>query len=203
MRIVIKQITSSNEKKEYRNRLMAWLNRLLSKSGYYPLAAFVLMWPLFGIITAVLVLFGQQPDAAIRAFTDTSDWLFSQKVSPPPIVGIPAEYLCTAAARGHKRIVKPIRKGLRGKTEIIVNRQLCVANAFEELLQEKTPRFRRLVRRIYDAIGCPIARRIRTPLAADIAYIIIKPLEWIMTLILYIVEVKPENRIARQYLPNR
>lgn len=50
-------------------------------------------------------------------------------------------------------------------------------------------------------IGRPIAKHIRTPLAADIAYIAIKPLEWLLLAVLYLVEVKPEDRIARQYLP--
>ena len=35
----------------------------------------------------------------------------------------------------------------------MVNRQLCIANAFEDLIQEKTPRFHHFVRYIYDKYG--------------------------------------------------
>lgn len=186
--------------KIYNNRFMKWCSHMLEKSRSYPVAAFVVMVPLLALIMIVLTFFGQKPDSFITAFTDTSDWLLSAKTAPA-VEYYGCEYLCTAASQGHPRVVKPLRTGVRGGRPIVVNRQLCVANAFEELLQEKTPRFRRLLRHIYDAVGCPIARRIRTPLAADVAYIVIKPLEWIMTVTLYLVEVKPENRIARQYLP--
>jgi hypothetical protein len=172
---------------------------MLSKSVAYPVAAFVFMWPLLGLITAVLVLFGQQPDAAIRAFTDTSDWLFSQHVVPPVPHG--AEYFCTVATGGHTRVVKPLRMGIRGGQRIVVNRQLCVMNAFEELLQQKTPHFQRLLRRCYDAVGCPVAKRIKTPVFADIAYIVMKPAEWLATLSLYLFTMDPESRVSRQYLP--
>ena len=200
---VIQDIAASSMDKEYQSRLLTWSGKLLKKGSAYPLAAFILMWPLFGVITAILVLFGQEPDAVIKAFTNTSDWLMSQKISPPNIILTQDCYVCTAAAGGHQKIVKPQRMGIRRGNKIVVNRQLCVSKAFEELLQEKTPRFHKLLRRIYDAIGCPIARRIRTPFAADVAYIVIKPLEWLLLIILYLVEVKPENRIARQYLPTR
>ena len=60
-----------------------------------------------------------------------------------------------------------------------MNRQLCVANAFEQVLEERTPRFHRFVRHVYDTYGYPVAKHIRTPLAADITYLVMKPLEWI------------------------
>lgn len=189
-----------NNQRIYKSRFMQWCNRMLDKGRSYPIAAFVLMIPLLALIMLVLTFFGQKPDAFITTFTDTSDWLLSAKTAPA-VEYYGCEYLCTAAAQGHSRVVKPLRTGLRGGRRIVINHQLCVANAFEELLQEKMPLFRRLLRRVYDAIGCPLARRIHTPIAADVAYIVIKPLEWIMVLILYLVEAKPENRIARQYLP--
>jgi hypothetical protein len=196
-----RHITKNVAKINCSNKFLLGSNKLLAKSYAYPVVAFILMWPLLGILVLILMLFGQRPDSVITAFTNTSDWLFSQNISPPVEYATKAEYLCTAAAQGHERVVKPLRFGMRGEKRIIVNRQLCVANAFEEMLQEKTPNFRKLLRRVYDAVGCPIAKHINTPLKADIAYIVIKPLEWFLLIILYLVEVKPEDHIARQYLP--
>ena len=98
-----------------------------------------------------------------------------------------AHYLCTVVLRGHEKLVRPTRMGLRREEKIVVNRQLCVANAFEQLLEERMPRFHRAVRKFYDTYGYPISRHIRTPLAADAVYLMMKPLEW---LVIYSVSVK-------------
>ena len=74
----------------------------------------------------ILVLFGQRPDEAIKAFLETSDWTLSTKISPPSVT-YDAHYLCTVSLRGHKNIVKPIRMGIRRGEKIVVNRQLCIA----------------------------------------------------------------------------
>ena len=154
---------------------------------------------IFVLLICILVLFGQRPDEAIRAFLETSDWNLSQKVSPPS-VEYDAHYLCTVAVSGHKEIVKPTRVGIRRGQKIIVNRQLCVANAFEDLIQEKTPRFHHLVRYIYDKYGFPLAKCIKTAWEADITYILMKPLEWIFLIVLYSCDSNPENRISTQYI---
>lgn len=179
---------------------MIFCQRLLGKSLSLPESALVLLVPFLGICIVLLLLFGQQPDSAIKAFTETSDWYFSTKVSPPP-VPYQGHYLCTVAAGGHPKIVKPLRPGLRWGHPIIVNRQLCVANAFEDLISEKTPRFHQFIRHQYDKHGYPLAEKIQTPLAADITYILMKPLEWLFLAVLYSFDTKPEDRIARQYLP--
>lgn len=200
MRWVIKDIGESSAEKQYKSRLLIWSSSVIKKVSSYPLAAFILMWPLFGLITVILILFGQQPDAVVKAFTHTSDWLFSQKISPEPVY-MEGHYLCTVAAGGHRRIVKPLRFGVRHGKRIIVNRQLCVANAFEDLIAEKLPRTHRMIRHIYDKYGYPVAKYIRTPVAADVTYLIMKPLEWVFLAVLYLADIKPEDRIARQYLP--
>lgn len=83
---------------------------------------------------------------------------------------------------------------------IVVNRQLLIANAFEQLLEEKMPRSHRFIRNNYDKYGYPIARHIKNAWQADVIYIFMKPAEWLFLLILYLVDVKPENRIALQYI---
>ncbi len=108
-------------------------------------------------------------------------------------------YLCTVAAGGDRRIVKPIRMGIRHGHPVVVNRQLCVANAFEQILEERTPRFHKAVRSFYDTYGFPVAGLIKTKKAADAVYLIMKPLEWIFLIVLYLTDVNPEDRIALQY----
>ena len=98
-------------------------------------------------------------------------------------------------------LVKPIRYGIRRNQKIVVNRQLCIANAFEQLIEEKTPRFHKAIRYIYDKYGYPLSKHINTPLQADVTYIFMKPLEYIFLIILYLFDKEPENRIAKQYLP--
>jgi hypothetical protein len=161
--------------------------------------------PLLGIAIAVLTLFGQEPDSIIQAWTQTSDWTFSQQVAPP---NLPRDmhYLCTVAAGGHHRLVKPLRIGKRHGHSVLVNRQLAVANAFEELLQQRLPRLHRIVRNAYDRYGYPIANQIRSKWAADAVWLLMKPAEWFFICVLYLFDLKPENRIAVQYphapLPN-
>ena len=148
----------------------------------------------------ILCLFGQQPDSVILAFTKTSDWILSKEVSPPP-TAYDEHYLCTVSLRGHKKLVKPIRCGIRKGRKIIVNRQLCVANAFEQLLMERTPKLHRAIRTFYDTYGYPISRHINSAWSADITYLIMKPLEWIFVVVLYLFDLDPETRICKQYLP--
>ena len=102
-------------------------------------------------------------------------------------------------AGGHEKVVKPIRLGRRHGHEVIVNRQLCIANAFEQVLEERTPGFHRALRHFYDTYGFPVARLIHSKYTADLVYFIMKPLEWIFLCVLYLTDAHPENRIAVQY----
>ncbi|MEE3497253.1 MAG: DUF6688 family protein, partial [Butyrivibrio sp.] len=125
---------------------------------------------------------------------------FSQRVAPQNLY-YDEHYLCTVAAGGHRKIVKPLRMGERHGHKVIVNRQLMIANAFENVLEEKTPKMHRLIRNFYDKYGFPIADYIRmNKVACDITYIVMKPLEWLFLIVLYLVDVNPENRIVVQYM---
>lgn len=174
------------------------ITKLLNNVDNWPWIAFIMVIPLLGIIVSTLLLFGQEPDSIIKAWTETADWNMSQKHAPQNIYK-DEHYLCTVAASGHRDIVKPLRIGKRHGHRVIVNRQLCIANAFEQLLEERLPRFHHFVRLLYDKLGYPIARHIRSVYTADIIYYLMKPLEWIFLIILYMFDVKPENRIAVQY----
>ena len=190
----------SKEIKKFHNPYLERINQKVVDSTNWPGLAFLFMWPLLGALVCFLLLFGQRPDNIIRAWTETSNWNLSTKISPQNIY-YDEHYLCTVAAGGHPKIVKPIRKGMRHGHEVIVNRQLCIANAFEQVMEEYIPVFHRHIRNIYDKYGFPIARAIRSPYIADVVYILMKPLEVMFLLVLYTVDVNPENRIAVQYLP--
>ena len=198
-KIIQKQIARLKEAPPEPDRpFIVFCYQFLSRSLGWVFAGFLLALPLLAILLGILVLFGQAPDAVIRAFTETSDWALSQKFSPPPIE-YDGHYLCTVAVGGHPELVKPTRYGLRHGKRIVVNRQLCVANAFEQLIMERTPRLHRAIRRFYDAHGYPLSKHLTTPLRADITYLLMKPLEWFFLLCLYTFDTEPENRIAMQY----
>ena len=159
---------------------------------------FIMILPAAVILVALYILLGQGPDGIIKAFTMTADWTFSTQTPPPPI-DYEGHYLCTVAAGGHKKVVKPVRYGRRRGDIIVVNRQLLASNAFEDMIMERTPKFHRAVRSFYDKHGYPISRHITTQTRADMVYIIMKPLEWLFILCLYTFDAHPENRIAVQY----
>ena len=175
------------------------MDALLQDSRNWPWLAFLFMLPMLGILIMVLTLFGQKPDSVIKAWTETSQWNLSRRVSPQNLV-YDEHYLCTVAAGGHPAVVRPTRMGVRHGHPVIVNRQLCVANAFEQILMERVPAVHGLIRRIYDRYGFPLARHIKAPLAADMVYVLMKPLEWMFLAVIYLCDVRPENRIALQYI---
>ncbi len=194
MEEIFKNRLSSNEDhKKYRR-----IYNLINNMSKYSIMIFIVLFFIIALAEIVFVFLGQGLDAPIKAFTDTADWTFSKQIPPPPEV-YDSHYLCTVAAGGHKKVVKPIRLGTRRNQTIIVNRQLCIANAFEELIHDRMPKFHRRIRNIYDKYGYPLSKKITTPTKADIIYYIMKPLEWIFLVVLYTFDVRPEQRIARQY----
>lgn len=193
------QVSLLNDKATVlRHKWMIKLYPLISKVSQMRMFFFLMIFPVAILLYILLILFGQGPDGIVKAFTMTADWNFSKQIPPPPMY-YDGHYLCTVAAGGHRRLVKPIRYGKRRGDTIIVNRQLCIANAFEELLQDRVPKFHKKVRNFYDTHGYPISKHITSPLRADIIYIIMKPLEWLFLFTLYLFDANPEQRISRQY----
>lgn len=193
-----------NEKqknKQFENRFLNYIyNKTVDGTWYSNHVIFLAFFPVVILQILVLKLFGQQPDSYLQAFVRTSDWTFS-KMQPLPAEYSSPHYLCNVALRGHKGIVKPVRMGLRRGQIIKVNRQLLIANAFESLIEENTPRIHRIVRRTYDRIGIPVYKWVYNPYIADIIYFLMKPLEYFFLIALYLLDEKPENRINTQYLP--
>lgn len=184
----------------YDNQILEKINMWFLQGANMFIAGLIVMIPILILLSMILCLFGQQPDSMILAFTKTSDWLLSKEISPPP-VEYDEHYLCTVSLRGHEKLVKPIRCGVRKGRKIIVNRQLCVANAFEQLIMERTPGFHKALRNFYDTYGYPLSRHIKNAWSADLTYLIMKPLEWMFVVVLYLFDQDPETRICRQYLP--
>ncbi|MFP5040151.1 DUF6688 family protein [Parasediminibacterium sp. JCM 36343] len=163
----------------------------------------VLCIPILTIIACLLLLFGQKPDSIVKAFTDTYKHGFSQLDHLCDNVACGGHFLCSVAANGHTKVVKPIRYGERGGNKIICNRQLQVSNAFEELIEEKMPKAHRLIRHNYNRVGNMIHKHyhfFNNKYVSDFIFILMKPLELLFLLTLYTFDQKPENRIAKQYL---
>lgn len=195
-------ITDKSYKNEretvFRTKTGEKLHKIMSTVSGMTKFSFMLILPIIIICEILYIIFGQGADGFIKAFTMTADWTFSTQTPPPPME-YQGHYLCTVAAGGHEKVVKPVRYGIRRNQKIIVNRQLLIANAFEDLIAERFPKSHRRIRNFYDKYGYPVSRHITTRTRADIVYIIMKPLEYIFLGVLYMFDVQPENRIAVQY----
>lgn len=93
-------------------------------------------------------------------------------------------YIATAAARGHPWFVRSWTVQYADGRFMQVNRQLQWLKCAELTLLTIHPRLHNLLRKIYDTLGTPLARRIRNLFIADMAYLLLKPWEWLAELIL-------------------
>jgi len=187
--------------KSYSNKYLNWLNSKLSNVNKQPLWILVLAFPIFLIITLILILFGQQYDSMVKVFTETTTWHFSTETHPP-FLEAEGHYLCTVAACGSPDLVRPLFIGKRHGHEIIVNRQLQIANAFEELIQDHFPSFHKLIRKFYDDYGYPFSKHILKRRASNTTYVLMKPFEYIFLIVLYLGCNNPKHKIHKQYRTN-
>ncbi len=196
---VINQEISETSERSYSNKYFNSLNTFLATKSRKSIWLVILLFPVFFIVTLILILFGQDANSIVKVFTDTATWKLSQQVHPP-ILTHNGHYLCTVAAVGHPKIVKPLRIGKRNGRQIIVNRQLLIANAFEEMIQDFLPKLHIIIRQNYDKYGYNISKKINTIHLSNMTYILMKPLEWVFLICLYLFCVKPEKKINRQYV---
>jgi hypothetical protein len=195
---MIKSNMMTANEKTYSNKFLNRLNTFLVQKNNLPVWGIVLIVPLLLLVTIVLILFGQDPNSLIKVFTETTTWRFSQQMHPP-VLDHKGHYLCTVAASGDPKIVKPLRLGKRHGNTIIVNRQLLVANAFEEMVQNFSPGLHRLIRSNYDRYGYNLSLKINNEQMSNLTYILMKPLEWMFLICLYLCCEKPEEMINKQY----
>lgn len=199
-RILLKYTEDTDFHPNNKCEQFAW--RVLNSDNKF-LYLFILCFPILFLIIIILILFGQKPDSVIRVFTDTYKHTFSQLDYECDNVECGGHFLCSVAANGHKEVVKPVRYGERLGGIIICNRQLLVANAFEELLWRKSPKVHNYIRTRYNRVGDMVHKYyyvFDNKFVADFIYMLMKPLELVFWITLYTFECNPENRIAKQYL---
>ncbi|UIR57082.1 hypothetical protein LZQ00_04525 [Sphingobacterium sp. SRCM116780] len=195
---VINEEHTEAKNRVFKNSFLNTCNQFLAKKFDAPIWAIILLFPVLIGVTLILILFGQDINSLIKVFTDTTTWTFSQKMHPPTLEH-QGHYLCTVAAKGDPKIVKPIHLGTRYGHTIIVNRQLQIANAFEELIYKSTPKLHHFIRKNYDRYGYNLSRKINTRMRSTVTYILMKPLEWVFLLIIYLFCQQPEELIKKQY----
>lgn len=93
-------------------------------------------------------------------------------------------YIATAAANGHARFVDSREVTLANGARMRVNAQLQRLKCAELALLAIHPRLHAMLRKLYDALGQPLARKMINPFVADAAYLLLKPFEWISIFVL-------------------
>lgn len=195
---VIKSKDLNRVRNQYKNKFLNYLNNKLVDSQKASTWILIIFFPFLILILCILQIFGQYPDSMIKVFTDTTTWTLSQK-SHPPFLDHQGHYLCTVAACGSPQLVKPQRIGFRHGYPIIVNRQLSVANAFENVIETKFPKTHRIIRKNYDKYGYPLSKKITSRFGSNLTYLLMKPLEWLFLIFIYVFSMKPEELILKQY----
>jgi hypothetical protein len=186
--------------RELARRLRAQAERVES-AGRTKLLRGIFRLPfVLGAYALLLGFWRGHPQGALDVFARTCTHSLSRlplELSSPQCGG---HYLCTLAARGHPALVRPERLGIRRGRVIVVNRQLAVANAFEDLLHARWPRLGRTARTCYDRLAIPICRYIQPRWVASLVYLAMKPAEWLFYLALLAFDPhSPEARIDRMY----
>jgi hypothetical protein len=88
-------------------------------------------------------------------------------------------YVATAAARGHRRFVRA-----RVVEGMVVNDQLRRLKLGELALAAVAPRVHVALRKVYDQVGPVLASALVAPILADMAYVLLKPAEWSVVVVL-------------------
>ncbi|WP_255562572.1 DUF6688 family protein [Pedobacter sp. D749] len=195
---VLRKDAVAARERVYANAFLNRVNLYLARKSNLPLWGLILLIPVMLVTTVLLLILGQDADSMVKVFTDTTTWRFSRQMHPP-VLDHKGHYLCTVAVSGSPKLVKPLRLGVRGGRTIVVNRQLLIANAFEEMIQDFSPRMHRVIRRNYDRYGYNLSKKINNEGLSNLTYVLMKPLEWIFLICLYLFTEKPELRISRQY----
>ncbi len=195
---IIKSTDSNRIRGQYKNKFLNYLNNKLIDSQKTSTWILIFFVPFLLLILCILMLFGQYPDSMIKVFTDTTTWTLSQK-DHPPFLDHQGHYLCTVAACGSPKIVKPQKIGIRHGKPIIVNRQLSIANAFENIIETRFPKTHRIIRENYDKYGYPLSKKITSRFGANLTYFLMKPMEWFFLGFIYLFSINPEELINKQY----
>lgn len=121
-------------------------------------------------------------------FSYITAWLFSitralelyAELPPQP----PSCYIATAAAKGNSALVNSSPLTTDSGKIIWINPQLRYLKAFEITLKTLAPKLHQRLRRLYDRFGSSFAKKITTQLHANLAYLCLKPFEWVIRIVL-------------------
>jgi len=108
-------------------------------------------------------------------------------------------YIATAASWGHPWFVGAWTVGSEEGKLISVNRQLQVLKCAELALMAICPRWHQPLRKAYDGIGKSLARRIQNPFLADLAYLCLKPFEWLAGVVLRLIVPETDSIASKMY----
>jgi hypothetical protein len=90
-------------------------------------------------------------------------------------------YIATAAAKGHRKVV-----GSWSSADTLINSQVAILKAGERSIARRCPRVHQTMRSVYDFLGPGIAHRMTNPFIADLAYLMLKPVEWMTAAVMSI-----------------
>ena len=138
--------------------------------------------------------------AYLGAWRTSFIWMLQEYAKLPTT---PSEhcYVCTAAARGHRRLVGAEEYTAPDGTIHRVNDQMRYLKAAELLLASTSPPVHRVARRVYDRIGPILAAGLVHPLLGDVVYLSLKPPEWLSRAGLALVLPGRRPLIRRIYRP--
>lgn len=117
--------------------------------------------------------------SAIRSTIKLSMYKYSQLPLEPP----EGCYVATAASKGYPRIVGSHRLSTAGQP-MVVNSQLATFKAAELTLRAVSPAGHRAFRFVYNRVGPVAAGMLVSPMVATVAYLCLKPAEWICWVVL-------------------
>jgi hypothetical protein len=108
-------------------------------------------------------------------------------------------YVCTAASRGHARLVRSRRFVTDDGGARLVNGQMQQIKAAEIVLRVSFPRVHRTCRRVYDWLGPKLARRMTNRFVADAAYLALVPCQMAARLLVRIAAGRCDSVLRRFY----
>ena len=112
-------------------------------------------------------------------------WSSSIYDSLPDTLG-PGCFVVTAASRGHACFTGPHTEINRHGRRLRANQQLLTFWELESRWRMCAPRIHAAFRRIYNRVGPVIAARIKSPWAADLVFLGLKPLEIVARCLLWV-----------------
>jgi hypothetical protein len=80
-----------------------------------------------------------------------------------------------------------------------VNPQLQRLKCVEIALLSISPRLHKFIRRIYDVLGRKLAARINHPILADVAFLLLVPVEWVSFLVLKLIIPNVQSISKKMY----